>query len=86
MGLGNDQRRVVGRDGHAIGEGDAVGDLSHDASGADERDDSLAAVDVGVAAAVHDDLVPGAAGKTAQVGMGHERPVGLLTQEKPLAS
>jgi hypothetical protein len=67
--LGNNQRGVVGRDHHAIGEGDVIGHLSHDAVSADERDDSLAAVDVGVPATVHDDLVPGSARKTAQVGM-----------------
>ena len=68
VGLGDDQRRVVGRDGHAVGERDAVGHLPSRAVGRDQRDDpggELAAreveadaVDVGVAATVDDDLVP----------------------------
>jgi DNA-binding transcriptional LysR family regulator len=36
--LGNNQCGGVGRDGHAIGEGDAIRYLSHEAVGADERE------------------------------------------------
>ena len=77
MGLGNDQRCVVGRHGHAVREGDAIGHLPSRAIRGDESDNSRAAVDVDVAATVHDDLVPGPIGEAAQVGMAHERPVEL---------
>ena len=93
--LGEDQGRVVGRDGHAVGKGDAVRDLPRRAVRGDQGDDAggeLAGgkveadgVDVGVAPAVDDDLVPGIVRKSAQVGMGDQRPVALPAQESPLA-
>jgi len=83
--LGNDQAGVVGRDGHAVRKGDAVGHLACAAVRADERDEAGAAVHVDMAAPVHHDLVPGAGGESAQVGVGRERAVGLLSQQPPLA-
>ena len=56
---------------------DAIGHLPSRAIRGDESDNSRAAVDVDVAATVHDDLVPGPIGEAAQVGMAHERPVEL---------
>src|SRR5262249_17120865 len=71
VGLGDDQSCVVGRHGHAIRKGDAIGYLSSRAIGCNQRDDSGAAIDVGVAATVHDDFVPSLVREAAQVGMGH---------------
>ena len=90
--LGDDQRRVVGRDDHAVGELDAVRDLAGRAVRGDQRDDPglgrarrpgsrSRTVDVDVAATVHDDLVPAMVGDTAQVGVPDHRPVGLPAQE-----
>ena len=91
-GLSNDQRRVVRRDDHPVRELDTVRHLSRRAVGRDQRDDPrlgrLAAqeveaepVDVDVAAAVDDDLVPAVVGHLARVGMSHRGPVGLATRE-----
>ena len=41
--------------------------------------------DIGVAPTVHDDVVPGMLREAAQVGMGHERPVMLPSQQEPIA-
>ena len=69
VGLRNHQGRIVGRYGHAVGEGDAVGHLPKPAIGR-QHSDSGAAVAIDIAAAVHDNLVPAHAGRTMQVGMG----------------
>ena len=80
VGLGHDQGRVVGGHGHAVGECDVVCDLLCRAIGGDQRDDSggelltgeqveAAAVDIGVATTVHDDLVPALVCEAAQVGI-----------------
>ena len=42
VGLGDDQRGVVGRDRHAVGEGDAVGHRARRAVGGDQGDDARA--------------------------------------------
>ena len=57
--LGDDQRAVVGRHGHAIEKGNIIGYTSSRSIRCDQGDDSGAAIDVGVAPTVHDDLVPG---------------------------
>src|SRR5262249_8805028 len=85
VGLGDDERGVVGRHGHAIRKGEAVRHLSSGSITRDEGDDSGDTIDVGVAAAVDDDLVPRLVGEAAQVGMRHERAVELLAQETTLA-
>src|SRR5262249_3956808 len=66
--FGDDERAVIGRDDHTVGEGNAVGDLACRAIGRDQRDDARAevflaagegdAVQVDVAGGVDDDLVP----------------------------
>ena len=97
VGVGNDQRSVVGRHGHAIREGNAVGHLSSRAIGGDESNRSgcerltshkikAAAVDVDVAATVHDDLVPVVVREAGEVDMGRQRPVGLPAEEQPIAA
>jgi hypothetical protein len=80
-----------------FGEGDAVGDLPGHAVEGCERDDprgeglaghqvEAAAVDVGVAAAVHDELVARwRPREPVHVGVGDERAVGLLPQQQPVA-
>ena len=96
-GLGDDQRGVVGRDDHAVGELDAVGDLAGRAVRCDQGDDArlrrlagpeveAQAVEVDVAAAVDDDLVPAVAGDAAQVDVAHHRPVGLPAHAAPCRS
>ena len=42
-------------------------------------------IDVGIAAAVRDDLVPSEVRKAAQIGMNHQRAVGLPAQNAPAA-
>ena len=95
VGLGHDQGRVVGRHDHAIREGDTIGHLPSRPIGGDQSDDSggellprhkvkAAAVDVGVTATIHDNFVPAAGREATQVGMGHQRPIGLPAQQKPL--
>jgi hypothetical protein len=44
------------------------------------------AIHVGVAAAIHDDLVPRLVGEVEQIRMGHELPVDLSVQETTLAT
>ena len=41
-----------------------------------------AAVDVGVAAAVDDDLVPAAGPSLTEIGVGHQRAIGLPAQQR----
>jgi hypothetical protein len=84
--LRDGQGGVVGRHGHTIRKGEAVAHLSRGPIACDEGDDPVDAIDVGVAAIVHDDLVPRLVGDAAQVGMGHELPVDLSAQETTLAS
>ena len=69
VGLRNDQGQIVGRYGHAVGEGDAVGHLPKQAIER-QHGDSGATLDIDIPAAVHDYLVPAHAGRTMQVGMG----------------
>jgi hypothetical protein len=93
VGLRDDEGRIVRGDGHAVGEGEAVGHLASGAVGGDQRDQAggeLAGgeveadvVDVGVAATVDDDVVPGVLAQRAKVAVGHQRPVGLTAQEPP---
>ena len=87
--LGHDQRPVVGRHGHAVREREPVRHLADPAVGRDERDDpgwsvlrraEEPAVDVGVAAAVDDELVP-VIGEVAQVGVRDEGSVRFEAQE-----
>ena len=90
--LAHDERRVVRRDDHAVREREITGDASNRAVGCDERDHSAArfataeeveldAVDVDVAAAVDNDLTATACAHVADVGVHHERTVGLAAQE-----
>ena len=74
VGLGEDQRLVVGRHGHAVGERDAVRHLARGPVGRDQREIpgrsparevEAGVLDVGVAAAVHDDVVPRRGGEAA---------------------
>src|SRR5580693_3766589 len=82
-GLGDDQRPVVGRNDHAVRELDVVRNLAQVAVGREEldvaglgclatREVEVRAVEVDVAARVHDDLV------RLLLGDGDHRPVGLL--------
>src|SRR5439155_13952108 len=85
----------VRRYDHAVWERDAIRHLSGRAVGRDESDDSggeLAAgkvkadvVDVGIAPTVHDDVVPGMVGEIAQIGVRHDRAVGLPAKQTPIA-
>ncbi len=79
--LGDDQRAVVGRYGHPVGKGNVIGHLPHRTLAGDKHDgarpEHLAgwrrcapAIDVDVAAAIDDDLVPWIAGEGAKVGVG----------------
>ena len=89
--LRDDQRRVVGRHHHAVGEGDVLRHPACRSVRGDQRDDPggdplvgvevAAAVDVDVAAAVHDDLVEVVDAHSAQVGVRHHRAVGLDARE-----
>jgi hypothetical protein len=95
LGLGEDQCRVVGRHDDAIGECDAIRYLPSRAIGGDQREDSgdelalreveAGVADVDVAPTVHDNVDPGVVRDAAQVGMDHQRPVGLPAQQKPIA-
>jgi len=97
VGVGDDQGRVVGRHEHTVGEGDVIGHLPSRAIGVDQSDGpggefpaghkvEARAVDVGVAATIHHQLVPrGPLGDAGQIGVGHQRAVGLPAQEKPIA-
>jgi hypothetical protein len=96
VGLRDDQGRV-GSHEHPVREGDAIGYAASRAVGGGQRDDAgsellaghqveAAAVDVGIAPTVHDELVPCRGIREAsQVGVGHQRAVGLAAQEKPFA-
>ena len=94
VGLGDDQRRVVGLHCHAVREREAVGHLAGDAIGRHQGDDArreLAprkvepdVVDVGVAPTVDDDVVPWVLAQGGQIGMRHQRTVGLLAQKTPV--
>src|SRR5258708_6079732 len=87
VGLGDDQRLGIGRHCHTIGESEAIGHQAHRSIGGGQTDNSgsvkAAAVDVDVAATIHDDLVPDA-GKSGENGMGHKLPVELPAPQKPL--
>ena len=84
--LGDDQRPVVRGDDHAVGEGDVTGDLPQLPVGREELDVAgrgrlpageveVRAVEVDVAAPVHDDLV------RLLPGNGDQRPVRLLAAQ-----
>src|SRR5207302_191752 len=97
VGFADDQRLVVPRHEHAVGEGEAVCDLPRRAVRRHQRDHAgcerlpghqveAAAVDVGVASPVHDQLVPRRRARgAAQVAMRHQTAVGLSAQEEPFA-
>jgi len=81
--LGDDQRPAVGGDDHAVGELDVASDLTQLPARRNQLDVArlgrlagheaeVRAVDVGVAAGVHDDLV------RPLTGVDNHRPVGLL--------
>src|SRR5262249_26850652 len=70
VGLGDDQRCVVGRHGHPIRKSEAIGYLSNRVLGRNQGDDSGSAIDIGAAATVHDDFVPDIVRKAAQMGIG----------------
>ena len=72
MGLGHDERGVVRRHRHTVRKGAAIGNLPRRAVRRYERD-RIRRVDVRVAAAVHDDLIPGAARKARQVRVVRQR-------------
>ena len=83
VGFGDDQRRIVRRHRHAVGEGDAVGDLRTAPSGVTSAImpgakaspaimSKPAPLTIGVAAAVDDDLVPGAIGEAVEISMGRQ--------------
>jgi hypothetical protein len=85
-------RVVVGRDGHALGEVDAVRHLPGRPVGRHQGDDArlgrgaaeeveVGAVQVDVAAAVDHDLVPAVPGRRGGVGVGDHRAVGLLGEQ-----
>ncbi len=92
--FGDDKRRVVRRDRHAVREHDVVSDLTRNPIGRHERDRSgpevlltegeADFVDVDVAAAVDGDLVPALA-ERAEIGVGDKRSVGLAAQEPVVA-
>jgi hypothetical protein len=97
VGLSEDQRRSVGCYRHAVGECHVVCHLACRAVGGDHGEDAgggifaghhveADAVEVDVPASGHDDLVPGTVAQASEVGVGNERPVGLLTQQKPIAA
>src|SRR5258706_5469012 len=80
---------------HTIRERDAIGHLSRRTIRRDESDHAwgelltghqvkAAAVDVGVSAAIDDDLVPWAVRDALQVGMGDKRPVRLPAEKTRL--
>ena len=84
--LGDDQRPVVRGDDHAVGEGNVTGDLAQLPVGREELDVAgrgrlpageveVSAVEVDVAAPVHDDLV------RLLPGYGDQRPVRLLAAQ-----
>ena len=89
-GLGDDQGRAIGGDGHAVGEGDRVGHLAAGAVGEDHRDEpgsganlevepaahvEVDVVHVGVASGADDDFVPAQRRDVGEVGVGRERSV-----------
>ena len=92
-GLGDDQRRVVRRDHHAVREHDVVGHLTHGALGRHQRDRSWPevflteaktdVVDVDVAPAIDGDFVPTRA-ERPEVGVSDKRSVRFATQESIL--
>src|SRR5579859_910201 len=78
IGLSDDEGRVIGRDGHAIREGDSIRYLTSRAVRRDKRDDSggerlpvrklkTAAVDVRITTTIDDDLVPSFVRKAGQI-------------------
>jgi len=84
--FGDDQRPAVRGDDHAVGELDVIGDLTQFPVRRDELDAArlgwrtgdkveVRAVNVGVAASVHDDLV------RPLLGVDGHRPVGLLAPD-----
>src|SRR2546423_4907996 len=93
-----DQRLVVVHHGHPVGKRDAVCHLSGASVRRQQSNGSRSEVaarkletlviDVRVAAAVDDDVVPWVllVRETAEVGMGHKGTVGLPAQDAPLAS
>ena len=93
-GFGDDQRRVVRRDDHAVGKHDVVGDLTRASIGRHHRDRSWPevfltkaeadAVDEDVVPAVDGDFVPALA-KRPKVGVSDKRSVRLVSQESILA-
>ena len=93
VGLRDDQGGAVRADGHAVGEGEPLGDHPRRAVDVDEGDQpgcelstrevEADAVDVGVAAAVGHDVVPAAARDRRQVGVRDERAVGFAPQQPP---
>src|SRR5213594_4323832 len=94
VGLGEDQRGVVGRHDQTVREGHAIRHLSSRAGGGDEsqkawgefatREVEADIADVGVAPSVDDDVVPGMARKLAQIGVRHHRAVRLSPDQASL--
>lgn len=95
VGLGDDKRRIIGRHRHAVRECKSVCHLPNSAIQGDESDHpggelatrkvKVDAIDINVAPAVHDDLVPRMLRKARQIGMGDQRAVGLPAEEQSLA-
>jgi hypothetical protein len=76
MRLGNDQCRVIVRNGHAIRESEVIRDLPKGAAGR-KKSDSRATIDIGIAATVNNNLIPALVRKTSQICMDHQRSINV---------
>jgi hypothetical protein len=91
VGLGDDQGALVGGDRHPVGEGQVVGDDTGHSLRRDQGDEAgcgfatgeveADAVDVGVAVAVDDDVVPWLVGDRREVGVRGHRADGIAAQQ-----
>src|SRR5262249_1254976 len=66
-------------DRHAVWKGETAGNCSNGAVGRQQRNNARTVVDVGVAAAIHDDLIPHLIGYSAQVGVRNQGPVSFAS-------
>src|ERR1700742_3350735 len=93
IGFGHDQRRIVWRYSHAIRKGDTVSHLASCTVGSDQCDDSRSefftghkikatAVDVDIAATVHDNFIKAEVREMAQVSMLRQRSICFPSQQK----
>jgi hypothetical protein len=84
--VGNDEHAVPADERHSVGERESIGDLLYAAGGRDSNDGSSAPVHVGVAGAIHHELVGRPLAEDAQVSDQGERPVRFQRQQAPTRS